>query len=320
MSTGTVHTFCRYCLACCGIEVTVEDNRVTKISADKQNPHTWRDFCAKGRTANQLVEHPRRILNPMRRVGRHLRRSHLGRGHRRHRRPNERGDRRRRTRCRRRLLRQPGGLLVVQHHLLQRLAGRDRHTQPLLRRLGRPERDARRRFRDVRLDADGAGVRHRQLRLLPARRHQSRCQRMELAGDRARRMEAGARAQAAGREDRRRRPAADRNRRQGRRAPGGAAGTGLGAVVGDGQGRARRGPGAQRGLRRPRHRRRGTASARRRRRSRRSRVSLRRSSCRYRAGGKGFRHRLAGRWSSPGPVFRCISPGPSPSGSGTCST
>jgi formate dehydrogenase len=69
MSTRTVHTFCRYCLASCGLEVTVEDNRVTKISADKQNPHTWQDFCAKGRTANQLVEHPRRILAPMRRVG-----------------------------------------------------------------------------------------------------------------------------------------------------------------------------------------------------------------------------------------------------------
>src|SRR5690349_17135605 len=65
----TAHTFCRYCLASCGLEVTVEDNRVVKISADKQNPHTWQDFCAKGRTANQLVEHPRRVLNPMRRVG-----------------------------------------------------------------------------------------------------------------------------------------------------------------------------------------------------------------------------------------------------------
>ena len=64
-----VHTFCRYCLAACGVEVTVADNRVLKISADKQNPHSWHDFCAKGRTANQLVEHPRRILNPMRRVG-----------------------------------------------------------------------------------------------------------------------------------------------------------------------------------------------------------------------------------------------------------
>ncbi|MBB2993392.1 formate dehydrogenase [Mycolicibacterium iranicum] len=67
--TRTVHTFCRYCLASCGIEVTVEQNRVVKISADKQNPHSWHDFCAKGRTAAQLVEHPRRILAPMRRVG-----------------------------------------------------------------------------------------------------------------------------------------------------------------------------------------------------------------------------------------------------------
>jgi formate dehydrogenase len=68
-NTKTVHTFCRYCLAACGVEVTVRDNQVLKISADKQNPHSWNDFCAKGRTANKLVEHPRRILNPMRRVG-----------------------------------------------------------------------------------------------------------------------------------------------------------------------------------------------------------------------------------------------------------
>jgi formate dehydrogenase len=27
----TVYTFCRYCLAACGIEVTVADNRVIKI-------------------------------------------------------------------------------------------------------------------------------------------------------------------------------------------------------------------------------------------------------------------------------------------------
>jgi formate dehydrogenase len=51
------------------VEVTVEDNRVTTISADKQNPHTLQDFRAKGRTANQLVEHPRPTLNPMRRLG-----------------------------------------------------------------------------------------------------------------------------------------------------------------------------------------------------------------------------------------------------------
>jgi formate dehydrogenase len=69
MTVGTVHTFCRYCLATCGVEVTVEDNRVRKIAADKLNPHSWHDFCAKGRTAAAVVEHPRRIVAPMRRVG-----------------------------------------------------------------------------------------------------------------------------------------------------------------------------------------------------------------------------------------------------------
>src|SRR5690348_5529203 len=63
------HTFCRYCLASCGVDVTVTGNHVVKIAPDKQNPHSWHDFCAKGRNAAQVVEHPRRILAPMRRVG-----------------------------------------------------------------------------------------------------------------------------------------------------------------------------------------------------------------------------------------------------------
>ncbi len=68
-AADTVFTFCRFCLASCGVEVTVSDNRVRKIAADKQHPHSWRDFCAKGRNAHQLVEHPRRIRTPMKRVG-----------------------------------------------------------------------------------------------------------------------------------------------------------------------------------------------------------------------------------------------------------
>ena len=52
--------------------------------------------------------------------------------------------------------------------------------------------------------------------------------------------------QATGRDDRGRRPAADRVRREGRRASGGAARTGLGAAAGDGQGHPRRGPRASR--------------------------------------------------------------------------
>ncbi len=49
--------------------MTVEGNRVTTIFPDKQNPHTYRDFCGKGRTANRLIEHPRRITAPMKKVG-----------------------------------------------------------------------------------------------------------------------------------------------------------------------------------------------------------------------------------------------------------
>lgn len=67
----TVHTFCRICVAACGLEVKVDEaaNRVLSIEPDRDNEYTWRDFCRKGKTANEIVEHPRRITKPMRRVG-----------------------------------------------------------------------------------------------------------------------------------------------------------------------------------------------------------------------------------------------------------
>ena len=46
-----------------------DDNRIERIGPDKKNPNSWRDFCGKARTAGELVEHPRRIVNPMKRVG-----------------------------------------------------------------------------------------------------------------------------------------------------------------------------------------------------------------------------------------------------------
>ncbi|WP_435769021.1 molybdopterin-containing oxidoreductase family protein [Nocardioides sp. SYSU DS0651] len=69
--SDVVHTYCRICLANCGIEVEVDrsTNTVLEIRPDRQNPYTWRDFCRKGKTAHQVVEHPRRITTPMRRVG-----------------------------------------------------------------------------------------------------------------------------------------------------------------------------------------------------------------------------------------------------------
>jgi formate dehydrogenase len=67
----TVNTFCRICACACGLEVTVDDDRrtVLSIEPDRANPYTWGDFCRKGKTAAEVVEHPRRITRLMRRVG-----------------------------------------------------------------------------------------------------------------------------------------------------------------------------------------------------------------------------------------------------------
>lgn len=69
MDTRTVHSYCHYCMCLCGTRITVEDNRVLSIEPDRENPFSWRDFCRKGRTAAEVIDHPRRILTPMRRVG-----------------------------------------------------------------------------------------------------------------------------------------------------------------------------------------------------------------------------------------------------------
>ncbi|KPM51925.1 formate dehydrogenase [Frankia sp. R43] len=66
-----VITHCRICAASCGVKARVDDatNTIVRIGPDKENPYTWRDFCAKGRTAADILSHPRRVLQPMRRVG-----------------------------------------------------------------------------------------------------------------------------------------------------------------------------------------------------------------------------------------------------------
>ena len=65
----TVKTFCRICLSLCGLEVQTDGKRVHWILPDKSHPYSWRDFCSKGGSAQNLSEHPRRLLKPMKRVG-----------------------------------------------------------------------------------------------------------------------------------------------------------------------------------------------------------------------------------------------------------
>ena len=66
---SVVYSHCHYCMCQCGTRITVDDGRVVAIEPDRENPYRWRDFCRKGQTAAEVVDHPRRIRTPMRRVG-----------------------------------------------------------------------------------------------------------------------------------------------------------------------------------------------------------------------------------------------------------
>ena len=68
-SLTTVKTACRICLCFCGLDVTHDGDRIVRIRPDKDNPNNWRDFCLKGGSAGNLRDHPKRIMQPMKRVG-----------------------------------------------------------------------------------------------------------------------------------------------------------------------------------------------------------------------------------------------------------
>lgn len=67
--TETHHTFCRICEALCGIEVTVDDGRITKIEPDPDHVATAGFGCVKGMKQHELYQSPDRLTAPMRRVG-----------------------------------------------------------------------------------------------------------------------------------------------------------------------------------------------------------------------------------------------------------
>ncbi len=65
----TVITHCHYCTCLCGVRVQTENGRVQSIEPDRSNPYAWRDFCRKGMTAGEVLQHPLRLRTPMKRVG-----------------------------------------------------------------------------------------------------------------------------------------------------------------------------------------------------------------------------------------------------------
>jgi len=65
----TKHTFCRLCEAACGLEVTVENNRITNIAPDAQHPASEGFMCIKGARFGDLQSSPDRLTTPLKRVG-----------------------------------------------------------------------------------------------------------------------------------------------------------------------------------------------------------------------------------------------------------
>ena len=65
----TVQTFCRICEALCGLEMTVENNRVTRIVPDEKHVATGGFSCIKGLKQHRLYDSPDRVTRPMKRTG-----------------------------------------------------------------------------------------------------------------------------------------------------------------------------------------------------------------------------------------------------------
>ena len=66
--TRVVYRTCTLCEACCGIEVRVDDGRITAISGDKLDPSSHGYICAKARALKDLHEDPDRLRHPIRRT------------------------------------------------------------------------------------------------------------------------------------------------------------------------------------------------------------------------------------------------------------
>jgi anaerobic selenocysteine-containing dehydrogenase len=62
-----VPTFCPLCVSRCGATATVQGDRFVALGPDPAHP-TGRAVCVKGKAAPRIVEHPDRLLHPLRRT------------------------------------------------------------------------------------------------------------------------------------------------------------------------------------------------------------------------------------------------------------
>ncbi len=60
-----VKTICPYCGCGCGIILHVRNNRVVKVTGDRENPTNSGWLCVKGRFGFEFVNHPERLTEPL---------------------------------------------------------------------------------------------------------------------------------------------------------------------------------------------------------------------------------------------------------------
>src|SRR5262245_1793711 len=65
----TTTTFCRICEALCGLEATVDGERVVELRPDARHVATGGFACLKGLKQHKLYASPDRVLRPLKREG-----------------------------------------------------------------------------------------------------------------------------------------------------------------------------------------------------------------------------------------------------------
>src|SRR5437763_12869629 len=71
--TTVAHRICPFCEACCGLELGVEEGRVTTIRGYDEDVHSAGFICPKGAALRDLHDDPDRLRAPLvKRDGRHV--------------------------------------------------------------------------------------------------------------------------------------------------------------------------------------------------------------------------------------------------------
>src|SRR5438270_1951062 len=67
--TRTAYRTCPLCEATCGLELTIEGERITHVRGDREHVFSKGFICPKGAAFGELVEDPDRLRRPMIREG-----------------------------------------------------------------------------------------------------------------------------------------------------------------------------------------------------------------------------------------------------------